>query len=211
MLTVVIAEAELELVPEEAWNERCVMESARKRGKNPSDILLDSSYHHGASVCQNSRRGRPDIVHITLQLLQESLLNISGKMRIFVHTRDDHLITINPETRLPKNYGRFCGLIEKLFREGNIKSGENELLKIDKVRIDEFLSRMEGEKILLHPGGAPLSEKIPVDDMIVIIGGFPQGDFMGSYEGTERFRVADVELTAWAAAMEAFCWYKTVK
>jgi rRNA pseudouridine-1189 N-methylase Emg1 (Nep1/Mra1 family) len=34
MLTIVIAEAELELVPEEALNERRVIESAKKRGKN---------------------------------------------------------------------------------------------------------------------------------------------------------------------------------
>ena len=62
MLTIVIAEAELELVPEEALNERCVIESAKKRGKKPEEILLDSSYHHKAEICRSGRRGRPDIV-----------------------------------------------------------------------------------------------------------------------------------------------------
>lgn len=209
MLTVVIAEAELELVPGEALNEPCVVASARKRGKRPEEILLDSSYHHNAEVCKSGRRGRPDIVHITLQVLQESLLNQLGGLRVFVHTRNDEVIYVSPEARLPKNYNRFCGLMEKLFKERTIKMEDGrELLHMEHKAIDQLLNELDGAKILLHPEGAHLSVSSKNEDLVAVIGGFPHGDFQREYE-LERFRVGDVELTPWAAAMELMCWYKS--
>jgi len=208
MLTVVIAEAELELVPGEALNESCVVASARKRGKRPEEILLDSSYHHNAEVCRSGRRGRPDIVHITLQVLQESLLNQLGGMKVFLHTRNDEVIHVSREARLPKNYNRFCGLIEQLFKERTIKTEEGrELLRLEHKGIDELLGELNGEKVLLHPQGGPLSGHSRGEDIVAVIGGFPRGDFQREYE-LERFRVGDVELTTWATAAELLCWYK---
>jgi rRNA small subunit pseudouridine methyltransferase Nep1 len=211
MLSIVIAEAELELVPEEALNERCVIESAKKRGKRPEEILLDSSYHHSAKVCRDTRRGRPDIAHITLQVLQESLLNNTGGMRVFLHTRNDEVIYINPETRLPKNYNRFCGLIETLFRERIIVSEGRELMRMEKKGIEVLLEELRGRKVLLHQKGVPLAELTDREDTVAVIGGFPRGDFSRNYEGMDRASVADVELTTWATAMEVLCWYKTLK
>ncbi|MDY6984840.1 MAG: 16S rRNA methyltransferase [Candidatus Thermoplasmatota archaeon] len=205
MLTIVIAEAELELVPEEALSERCVVESAKKRGKSAEEILLDSSYHHNAEICRSGRRGRPDIVHITLQVLQECLLNNLGELRVFVHTRNDEVIYVNPETRLPKNYNRFCGLIEKLFKDKVIKA-DNELLRIEHKSIEDLLKELEGEKILMHPEGAGLSEHKRIGDVVAVIGGFPHGDFYRNYN-LERYRIGDLELTTWATAMEVLCWY----
>jgi len=215
MLVIVIAEAELELVPEEALNERCIVESAKRRGKKPQDILLDSSYHHSAEVCRSGRRGRPDIVHITLQVLQESFLNQLGELRVFVHTRNDEVICVNNEARLPKNYNRFCGLIEKLFKEKTIETEEGKvLLRMEHKSIEDLLNELEGEKILMHPMGRARSELFDFlehrrqKDVVAVIGGFPHGDFEKEHT-LERFRVGDVELTTWAAAMEVLCLYNS--
>ncbi|HEY8110588.1 MAG TPA: ribosome biogenesis protein, partial [Candidatus Nitrosotenuis sp.] len=48
MLSLVIAEASLELVPKELQHHNSVVSHARKMGKRPSEILLDNSWHFGA-------------------------------------------------------------------------------------------------------------------------------------------------------------------
>lgn len=210
MLNIVITESELELVPDEALKEKSIVESAKKRNKKPCEILLDSSHHHSAKIVDGWRRGRPDIIHITLQVLQESFLNHVDQLRVWVHTRNDEIISINPETRLPKNYNRFCGLIEKLFRDGIIKSGdEKELLSINKQSIGDFIGQFDCKKLLAHPEGIKIQELKPERDVVVIIGGFPYGGFNREYGSVERVKVAEVELTTWATAMEILCWYES--
>ena len=48
MLTLVLADTELERVPVEIQRHPSVRASARKRGRSPGSILLDSSLHHPA-------------------------------------------------------------------------------------------------------------------------------------------------------------------
>ncbi|MEM4418885.1 MAG: 16S rRNA methyltransferase, partial [Candidatus Nitrosocaldus sp.] len=64
MITLIIAEASLELVPDEiAWHS-AVKKHAKRQGREPKEILLDRSYHHTAMLNLKDayRRGRPDIV-----------------------------------------------------------------------------------------------------------------------------------------------------
>ncbi|MBU0623991.1 MAG: 16S rRNA methyltransferase, partial [Candidatus Thermoplasmatota archaeon] len=112
-----LADSELELVPQEIVNERCILNNARARGKAPEKILLDASHHHPAfgKLPDSERRGRPDIVHFFLMLCIDSDLSAEGKLRVFVHTRNNDVIAVNPETRLPPHYPRFVGLIESLY------------------------------------------------------------------------------------------------
>ena len=68
MLTLVLADTELERVPAPLQHHPAVRASARKRGRSPAAILLDSSMHHPAlrRYSEGERRGRPDIAHIVL-------------------------------------------------------------------------------------------------------------------------------------------------
>jgi len=70
------------------------------------------------SINDSDRRGRPDIVHISLLIANESILNCEGILDMVIHTRNEYAIKINPEMRVIKNYSRFKGLMEQLSRKG---------------------------------------------------------------------------------------------
>ncbi|HID15949.1 MAG TPA: 16S rRNA methyltransferase, partial [Candidatus Atribacteria bacterium] len=117
-LTIILAEAALETIPKQIINHPLIRKHSKKRGKKPSEMLLDTSYHYAAMKKLDGRwkRGRPDIIHITLLQILGSPANLQGKIKVYIHTRNNKVIYINPETRLPRNYLRFTGLIEQLFK-----------------------------------------------------------------------------------------------
>lgn len=45
--------------------------------------------------------------------LLDSPLNKAGLLQIFIHTRKNVLIEVNPHVRLPRTFKRFAGLIGK--------------------------------------------------------------------------------------------------
>ena len=98
MLTLVLADTELERVPAAIQRHPSVRASARRRGKSPTSVLLDSSFHHAAleKVPEGERRGRPDIAHIVLVVALDSILNLEGGLRLFIHTRNDEVIQFAP-------------------------------------------------------------------------------------------------------------------
>ncbi|GAA36708.1 essential for mitotic growth 1 [Clonorchis sinensis] len=78
---------------------------------------------------------RPDIVHQCLLMLLDSPLNRVGKLQVFVRTRKNVIIEVNPKTRIPRTFDRFCGLIVQLLHKLSIHAatGSHEkLLKIVK-------------------------------------------------------------------------------
>ncbi|MEN3047920.1 MAG: hypothetical protein ABDH63_03965 [Candidatus Caldarchaeales archaeon] len=212
----VIAEAAIELVPRELWREPDVVSYCRRRKKDVRWTLLDSSYHHRAmrGLSDGHRRGRPDIVHFALLEALGSPLNLSGMLGVHVHTWDNRWIRVNPATRLPRVYDRFKGLIEQLYKEGRVASGDGAvLLEMEESDLRGVLERLgPGTRVLLHESGDDMEAAIGagsvgVDDMKLIVGGFPHGDF--SREVLEaadiRLRVSSHRLDAWVAVSRALC------
>lgn len=208
----ILAEAALELVPQEIAREACAMAFARSRGKQPTNMLLDSSYHHSAmnSLPDGNRRGRPDIAHFFLLLCLDSRLNRAGKMKTLVHTRNDERIAISPDTRLPPTYHRFVGLMESLFQNGVVPSKEEPLMTIEtgwKLR-DVIAAEKCDRVVVLDSKGKPASP----DKMLrqpektrtaIVIGGFPHGELMSELpDGTEKVSLSEEPLTAWTVAAE---------
>jgi rRNA small subunit pseudouridine methyltransferase Nep1 len=182
----ILADAELELVPKEILNERCILNNARARAKAPERILLDASHHHPAfgKLPESERRGRPDLTHFFLMLSMDSDLTAEGKLRVFVHTRNNDVIAVNPETRLPPHYPRFVGLIESLYEQRVVPSRENALLELrNDVKLDTLVNALKPDAIfVLSPTGEELDMPQAFADakaerVVVIIGGFPKGDF----------------------------------
>ena len=68
MLSLVIAESALELVPKELQNHNSVIAYAKDLTKNHLRILLDISWHFAAmkGIKNEIKRGRPDLVHFSL-------------------------------------------------------------------------------------------------------------------------------------------------
>ena len=208
---VIVADSELELVPERIVGERCVLNSARARGKNPEKMLLDASHHHPAfgKLPEGERRGRPDIIHLTLLLCLDSDINADGKMKLFVHTRNDDVIAIKHETRLPPNYIRFVGLIEQLYDQKVVPSRENALLELrHQVPLEMLINALKADEvIIMDPSGeqTPLAEVLASskgERIVLIIGGFSRGTFRSDLRklGPKRVSMGTRMMKAWTVA-----------
>jgi rRNA small subunit pseudouridine methyltransferase Nep1 len=209
MLHLIIAEAELELVPESIRDHPAVVKYARRKKKKPEEVILDSTYHHAAlkKLPDGDRRGRPDIVHICLLNALESIANKEGKLRTYVHTRNDEVIYVKPETRIPRNYNRFVGLMESLFKNRAVPR-DLELLRMEEKSLGELVEEINPDGIfVMHEGGTPLKLKefgkrlASLENPVVIVGGFPHGDFRGETPG-ERISIYKAPLMAWTVVNE---------
>ena len=191
-----------------------MLNSARARNKSPERMLLDASHHHPAfnKLRDGERRGRPDIVHIAMLLLLDSDINAQGRLKTFVHTRNDDVIAIKPDTRLPPNYIRFVGLIEQLFEQQVVPSRENALLELRrKVPLDMLVGALKpDEVIVLDPEGerTPLAEVVSSSDAqrtVVVMGGFSKGTFRSDIRKLKpkRISLGDRVLKVWTVASKA--------
>lgn len=185
-VTVILAEASLELVPPEIAHHPAIVRNARRRSKSPREVLLDISLHYAAMrrLKNREKRGRPDIVHVTLLELLSSPLNIEGKLFIRVHTINDYVIEVDPSARIPRNYNRFVGLMEQLLNVGRVPpNSEEPLLKALPMSFDTLLKNLGSEGvILLSEEGVlmrpeEICRKSVESGEPIVIGGFPHGDF----------------------------------
>lgn len=184
MLSLVLAESSLELVPKELQQHNSVISQSRKLGKNPSEILLDNSWHFGAmkGIKDEIKRGRPDLVHISLLEACTIPLYNEKKIMVYVHTINDKVIFIGEDVHLPKSYHRFAGLIEKLFLEKVIQADGSKLLEIKDMTFDQLLEEIRPKRIIgLSTQGIKSScenvAKKLTNDSCLVIGGFPKGNF----------------------------------
>jgi rRNA small subunit pseudouridine methyltransferase Nep1 len=191
MLTVILLDCALELVPSEISSFKEIQKQASRRGKKPNEILLDQTYHGRAmtKLDQSDRRGRPDIVFHSLVTLLETPLCKEGLLQIYMHLQDGRVVEVNPEVRLPRNYDRFVGLMEQLLTEGRVPVAGEPLLQITSLTISSLVSKLkekhtETKTILAIEGGKEtgvqaLGNLLPNDasvPVIVGIGAFPHGD-----------------------------------
>src|SRR5207244_6321892 len=139
-LSLVIAESALELVPEEIRRSPAVVNDAKRRERDPSKILLERSRHHASMVRlkEDYKRGRPDIVFMTLLSVTGTPLYEEGSVKVYVHARGDVVLEIAERTRLPKSYFRFRNLVEKHLSEGS----SNELIRVPELNIRELLRKV---------------------------------------------------------------------
>jgi len=185
-LILVLLETALELVPLSIVNHPSVVKTAKRRKKPPGEILLDVSLHYHAMMNLENRhkRGRPDIAHVSLLEITESPLNKAGYLKTAIHTIEGHAIFIDPSTRIPRNYNRFVGLIEQLFKEGRIPpKSEKPLMYIKTITLSRLLEELGARGLILlretceRRTVSEIVKTAIVEKMAVGIGGFPHGDF----------------------------------
>jgi rRNA small subunit pseudouridine methyltransferase Nep1 len=84
---------------------------------------------------------RPDILHQCLLMLFDSPLNRASLLQVYVHTQKNVLIEINPQTRIPRTFDRFCGLMVQLLHKLSIRGSDTsqKLLKVIKNPITDHL------------------------------------------------------------------------
>lgn len=49
-------------------------------------------------------------------MLMDSPLNRAGLLQVYIHTQKNVLIEVNPQTRIPRTFDRFCGLMGEIIR-----------------------------------------------------------------------------------------------
>lgn len=217
-MKILIADAELELIPENMLDDYSIRIHAKKRKKPPQKILLDSNYMHSAidrfHPGESSRRGRPDIIYHLLAVVMESILNKRGELRIWVHTRTNAIIEVSPSARLPKSYNRFVGLFEDLFEKGEIKYEDKTLLKVHHGDVKKLMELAVAENLkILSPKGGKTTVSNLLDteksEASFMIGGFSEGDFISDVHGlADSYSIFEEELTIWSVAMEIIAQYE---
>ena len=184
MVFLIIAESALELVPKNLQNHISVTSHAQKLKKDPSEILLDNSWHFSAmkGIRDEIKRGRPDLVHFCILEATTIPLYKQNKIKIFVHTNENKVIYFGNNVNIPKSYHRFEGLIEKLFMEKSIEADGKVLLKLEDKSFCELIDDLKPSKIIgfSTKGKKKSLEKIASEttlDSCFVIGGFQKGHF----------------------------------
>lgn len=130
-------------MPSSISSNKSIQRRAQRRGRRATELILDSNYYHKPmkKIQDPNRRGRPDIVQVCILTALDSPLNREGFLKMYVHTRNDKIIEISPETRIPRSYNRFIGLMEQLFLTGGVPP-ENPLMKIQNMTLLEKLKKL---------------------------------------------------------------------
>jgi len=182
LLNFVLAESALELVPKEIRKLPAVTSDAKRRQKDASEVLLDRSFHHSAMgrLKDSEKRGRPDLVHVTLLDVTGTPLYLDGMARVFVHTFDDVVLEFAEKTRIPKNYLRFRGLME----EALVERPKDGLIRVYPMKVRDLVRRISPDLVVgLSVQGKQLSmEELAqmtssAKEPTVLVGGFPHGHF----------------------------------
>ncbi|KAJ8917152.1 hypothetical protein NQ315_012644 [Exocentrus adspersus] len=83
---------------------------------------------------------RPDIAHQCLLMLFDSPLNRAGLLQVYVHTANNVLIELNPQTRIPRTFKRFAGLMVQLLHKFSVRAEAGpKLLKVIKNPVTDHL------------------------------------------------------------------------
>jgi rRNA small subunit pseudouridine methyltransferase Nep1 len=212
LLNIVLADCDLELVPTSLLTHPSVIGYAKKRGKQAKMMLLDDNYHHGAirqrfpDTDTEQRRGRPDIVHFNMVYILDSIANLQGKVRLFIHTRNNQVIKVNPATRIPRSYARFVGVMEKLLFEGKVTSEEGmDLLEVEEDRtLPELLVSLRPALVVGFSvtGGKEDLGQLLKEDATAVVGGFSKGDFISKFTPDVWVSVYPEELMSWTVVAE---------
>ncbi|KAH0549145.1 ribosomal RNA small subunit methyltransferase NEP1-like [Cotesia glomerata] len=170
--------------------------------------LLNSD-RHSDILRKNNRdpaNSRPDIAHQCLLMLQDSPLNKSGYLQIYVHTENNVLFEVNRLTRIPTNFDEFAELMVCLLHKHKVRAENNKsiLLKIIKNPITDWLPA-GCKKILMSFSADKIKdpeELVPDDEPIVfIIGAMAHGQVKIDY-AEETFSICSLPLSGALTCIE---------
>ena len=182
-MNLVLAESALELIPKEIQRSPSVVIDSRRREVEPSWILLDRSFHHSAMLRlkDGEKRGRPDLVHVSLLAATGTPLFLEKKLGVFVHTYSGIVMEIGEGVRIPKSYLRFRGLAEKLL----VETQGTGLVRVYPCAVGKLVRDVIRADFVV--GLSVMGEQVELEDIAkmvvaaknpcVIVGGFPHGHF----------------------------------
>lgn len=179
-INLILLDSSIELVPREILNHPAVIKNAKRRNKKPEDTLLDVSLHYHAmkNLENKEKRGRPDIVHLSMVTFLTEQVPIKGDF--YIHTISGKIIYVDNNMRPPKNYNRFVSLMEQLLVEGQVPVNEKSpLMKVlDNVTLSTLKKKYK-IGVLSETGKRITPEALCNldDNWLLGVGAFPHGDF----------------------------------
>lgn len=206
-LHVLLADAELELIPKEIQDHSAVLSHAKRVERPTGSLLLDQNVHKPAmkDLDDAPRRGRPDIAHHCLLHLLEHPLSKTGNLTVGLHTRHGDLLRFHQETRLPRGEVRFQGVMAKVLREKPDQQASKLVWHEGRLNPQQALQAFgEGPVVRLDEGGTKMSPLQVVDQAIdgnltVVLGAFSKGDWSDAWQ-----KAAPVTVSIWPEALNAW-------
>ncbi len=205
-IELILLEAALELVPREIRSHPQVVKTARRYEVEPDELILDKSLHYNAMsmLSQKWKRGRPDILHVSLLVATDTPLREKGLLRIYFQSYDGRIFRLADSVRIPKNYERFKGLMAQLLRGGRVPPEGEPLIWQEYDSLKDYV-RERGGLILLWEKGRDASPTFILSRAIVTgyplgVGAFPRGDFKKSTlrKAREAYRImGGIQLKTW--------------
>lgn len=216
VLKVLLADAALELPPEEVRGHPAVRKHAHTMGRRPGEVLLDQNVHRPAiaRLPDAKRRGRPDIVQYTLLTLLESPLAKAGGLEVAVHTVGGMLLRVRSDTRLPRGEARFQGLLAKVLLEGASQAAEPLLWSDGVMEPAQALGAFASGDVVRLDEHGPLMEPRELvgrgKDLSLVLGAFPSGDWSDAWKraAPDTASLWPEPLNAWAVAAECVAAYR---
>jgi len=104
-------------------------------------LNCDDHIHQMRKHGKDPAHARPDIAHQCLLMLFDSPLNRAGLLQVYVHSSKNALIEINPQTRIPRTFKRFAGLMVQLLNKMSVRAADSsvKLMKIIKNPLSDHL------------------------------------------------------------------------
>jgi rRNA small subunit pseudouridine methyltransferase Nep1 len=144
-------------------------------------------------------------------------LNIENELQCFVHTLDDHVITVNPQARLPRNTDRFTSLLEQLYRDEVVPLSGTPLLSLKMQSLQKLLADQSSDLVValtmkgtLKPLEDVASELIKAAKPVILVGGFQRGHFPNETLrlSSRQYRIDKRPLEAWTVVGRAIYDYE---
>ena len=172
-----------------------------KTGKEFSLLNIDE---HKGLLSKNGRdfsTARPHITHQCLLMLFDSPLNRAGLLQVFIRTANNVLIEINPATRIPRTFKRFCGLMVQLLHKYSIAATDSnvKLMKVIKnpvtdhlpVGCRKILMSYSADSVLRPAQLVPESE----EPICIVVGAIAKGAIKTDYT-EENISISNYPLSA---------------
>ncbi|NXA29038.1 NEP1 methyltransferase, partial [Ibidorhyncha struthersii] len=147
---------------------------------------------HKALLLRNGRDpggagpGRCCRCRASLLMLMDSPLNRAGLLQVYIHTQKNVLIEVNPQTRIPRTFDRFCGLMVQLLHKLSVRAadGPQKLLKVIKNPVSDHLpvGCMKIGTSFAVPKVSDLRELVPTAEPVtIVVGAFAHGSVNVDY------------------------------
>jgi rRNA pseudouridine-1189 N-methylase Emg1 (Nep1/Mra1 family) len=182
----ILADSELELIPEELKGDEDVRRFLRTYGKETA--LLDN-HLMAASIRKHypglvNRIGFPHIAYAFSRLNEETVLNERMKIEYAIHTKNNVIIERSELRNVGAGYIEFVERVETLL-QSNIR----------RMSLKDYVDSkgVPGNTVVLHPKG--VSGLVINDQLNYVIGGFPEGDFKSDLGNLRKFSIHEREIT----------------